>query len=81
MAKRKKKTINLNNHTESLKAFKWCVERNIRIYPIPSATQYQIVIDNGVNKVISPKLYDKNEWSDKIWELYRHFYNENRVSV
>ena len=48
MAKRKKKTINLNNHAESLKAFKWCVERNIRIYPIPSATQYQIVIDNGV---------------------------------
>jgi virulence-associated protein VapD len=81
MAKRKKKTINLQNHTESLKAFKWCVERNIRIYPIPSATQYQIVIDNGVSKVISPKLYDKNEWSDKIWELYRHFYNKSKVSV
>lgn len=81
MAKRKKKTINLQNHAESLKAFKWCVERNIRIYPIPSATQYQIVIDNGVNKVISPKMYDKNEWSDKIWELYRHFYNENKVSL
>ena len=81
MAKRKKKTINLQNHTESLKAFNWCVERNIRIYPIPSATQYQIVIDNGANKVISPKLYDKDEWSDKVWELYRHFYNENKVSV
>ena len=81
MAKRKKKTINLQNHAESLKAFKWCVERNIRIYPIPSATQYQIVIDNGANKVISPKLYDKDEWSDKVWELYRHFYNENKVSV
>ena len=81
MAKRKKKTINLQNHAESLKAFKWCVERNIRIYPIPSATQYQIVIDNGANKVISPKLYDKTEWSDKVWELYRHFYNENKVSL
>lgn len=81
MAKRNKKTINLNNHAESLKAFKWCVERNIRIYPIPSATQYQIVIDNGVSKIVSPKLYDKDEWSDKIWELYRHFYNENKVSV
>jgi virulence-associated protein VapD len=81
MAKRKKKTINLNNHAESLKAFKWCVERNIRIYPIPSATQYQIVIDNGVSKIVSPKLYDKDEWSNKIWELYRHFYNENKVSL
>ena len=81
MAKRKKKTINLNNHAESLKAFKWCVERNIRIYPIPSATQYQIVIDNGASKIVSPKLYDKDEWSDKVWELYRHFYNENKVSV
>lgn len=81
MAKRKKKTINLQNHAKSLKAFKWCVERNIRIYPIPSATQYQIVIDNGVSKIVSPKLYDKTEWSDKIWELYRHFYNENKVSV
>ena len=81
MAKRKKKTINLQNHAESLKAFKWCVERNIRIYPIPSATQYQIVIDNGASKIVSPKLYDKDEWSDKVWELYRHFYNENKVSV
>ena len=81
MAKRKKKTINLQNHAESLKAFKWCVERNIRIYPIPSATQYQIVIDNGASKIVSPKLYDKDEWSDKIWELYRHFYNGNKLSV
>jgi hypothetical protein len=81
MAKRKKKVIDLNNHSESLKAFSWCVERNIRIYPIPYATQYQIIIDNGANKTISPKLYDKYELPDKIWELYRHIYNENKVSV
>jgi len=81
MAKRKKKTINLQNHPESLKAFSWCLERNIRIYPIPSANQFKIVIDNGVSKIVSPKLYDKDEWSDKVWELYRHFYNGNKLSV
>lgn len=81
MAKRKKKTINLQNHPESLKAFSWCMERNIRIYPIPSANQFKIVIDNGASKIVSPKLYDKDEWSDKIWELYRHFYNGNKLSV
>jgi len=81
MAKRKKKVINLQNHPESLKAFSWCLERNIRIYPIPSASQFKIVIDNGASKIVSPKLYDKDEWSDKIWELYRHFYNGNKLSV
>ena len=81
MAKRKKKVINLQNHPESLKAFSWCLERNIRIYPIPSANQFKIVIDNGASKIVSPKLYDKDEWSDKIWELYRHFYNGNKLSV
>jgi hypothetical protein len=75
MAKRKKKVIDLNNHPESLKAFSWCMERNIRIYPIPSASQFKIVIDNGASKIVSPKLYDKDEWSEKIWGLYRHFYN------
>lgn len=81
MAKRKKKVINLQNHPESLKAFSWCLERNIRIYPIPSANQFKIVIDNGASKIVSPKLYDKDEWSDKVWELYRHFYNGNKLSV
>ena len=81
MAKRKKKVIDLNNHPESLKAFSWCMERNIRIYPIPSANQFKIVIDNGASKIVSPKLYDKDEWSEKIWELYRHFYNGDKLSV
>jgi hypothetical protein len=57
------------------------MERNIRIYPIPSASQFKIVIDNGASKIVSPKLYDKDEWSEKIWELYRHFYNGDKLSV
>ena len=81
MSKRKKKTINLQNHPESVEALSGCLERNIRIYPIPSANQFKIVIDNGASKIVSPKLYDKDEWSDKVWELYRHFYNGNKLSV
>ena len=82
MATRKKRvTEDLNNHKESLRAFSWCIRSDIRAYPVPSGGRYQIVVESGLETLISPQTYSKEEWSAKIWEIYRHYYAKNNKGV
>ena len=82
MAKRKKiATEDLNNHEQSLKAFSWCIRNDIRAYPVPSGGRYQIVVESGLETLISPQTYSKEEWATKIWEIYRHYYDKNNKDV
>jgi hypothetical protein len=82
MAKRKKRVSeDLNNHGESLKAFSWCIRNDIRAYPVQSGDRYQIAVESGLETLISPQTYSKEEWSAKIWEIYRHYYKKNNEGV
>jgi hypothetical protein len=82
MAKRKRRvTEDLNNHEESLTAFSWCIRNDIRAYPVPNGLGYQIAVESGLETLISPQIYSKEEWSAKIWEIYRHYYKKNNEGV
>lgn len=78
MAKKKYKS-DLNLHSESLQAFGWCIRNGIRVYPKPEGEKYRLIVENGLERIKSPVTYEKTEWADKIWEIYRHYYNESKA--
>lgn len=67
------------------KYMSWCISKGVKIYPEPiSRTHYRIVIEyNNGKKDYSKKEYRKNpskkdeNWSKKIYELYKLIYNKN----
>ena len=67
---------------ENLKAYSWCIRHGIKIGILAAApgfknsAWYLEITANG-KKVKSPKEYDKHELWEKVFELYRFYYDKN----
>ena len=51
----------------------WCIDRKIRVYPIPEGDEYSLTVefvDNGrIKKVNSNKTYPKDDWLSTLYRL------------
>ena len=70
-----------NKDTE---AFLWCIRNGIKIGPLAASNDidnFHYWIDVEVNgiKRRSPKTYNGRELNKKIFELYRFYYDKNKV--
>jgi len=67
---------------EDKRAYAWCLNHGITISVFAAgpgfknASWYLEITANG-KKVKSPKEYDKYELWDKVFELYRFYYDKN----
>jgi len=69
---------------ENSKAYRWCINNGIKISPWAASSDrdnYHYWIDVEVNgaKRRSPKTYNGRELNSKIFELYRFYYDKNKV--
>lgn len=66
---------------EDVSAMAWCLDNRIRIYPVPKNHEYLLEIEtirNGRITIIkSPETYPKDNYNQKIYELYRHMHKKN----
>lgn len=66
---------------EETKAMLWCIDRKIRVYPIPQGDEYSLTVeyvDNGrVHRIESGKTYPKDNWASTLYNLYVSMYNKN----
>jgi len=65
----------------NLKAYSWCIDHGITMRPIACTPGYKnrdwdIEITVNDKKVTSPRSYDLNELWDKVFELYKFYYNK-----
>ena len=65
----------------NLKAYSWCIDHGITIRPIACVSGYKnrdwdVEITVNDEKVTSPRSYDFNELWDKVFELYKFYYNK-----
>ena len=60
----------INPTDEHRKAIKWCFDNNIKISIYATKKGLKIETLQGNKKIISPKIYNKNEATNKVWELY-----------
>ena len=69
------------NDPDNLKAYTWCINHGVTIGILATAPgfycgSWEIEITANGKKVKSPKEYNKNEIWDKVFELYRFYYNK-----
>ena len=69
---------------EDTEAYLWCVNRGIKIGPFAASNDYDNYywwIDVEVNgaKKRSPFKYDGRQINKKIFELYRFYYDKNKI--
>jgi len=74
-----KKISNLyyTNLAHSINAIGFCVDKGIKVYAVPkNDKEYWVEVNNNGNITRSPVTYGKKEWSEKIYELYVHYYKK-----
>jgi len=69
---------------ENLEAYRWCISNGIKITPWAYSSDYDNYywwIDVEVNgaKKRSPFKYDGRQVNKKIFELYRFYYDKNKI--
>ena len=66
---------------EEVKCMLWCIDRKIRVYPIPEGDEYTLTVeyvDGGrVHRIESGKTYPKDNWSSTVYKLYVKMYEKN----
>ena len=74
--KQQYKQPTVNTQEEHYKAFKWCDENNIRIYPKPRDGKFILVYTvDGVAHTTN-KLHDPKNYQQAIWDFYLFLYNK-----
>lgn len=83
MPKRKIKPIPayLRDNKKALKAISWAFRSHLRAFPVPSGSEYHIVIENGLKTLKSPQTYKKEELTEKLWDIYLHYYDKHLQKV
>jgi hypothetical protein len=62
---------------ESLKAWRWCIRNNIKIYPTcANEKSWWLSIENKGKTHKDPKVYGKNEIWDKLYEYCKYYFNK-----
>ena len=65
-------------HTrEDMKRVGWCLNKNIKIAVVPSATKWQVEIN--INKAIhlDSNEYEADEAYKKMYEYYKYYYDKH----
>ena len=64
-------------HSENMHSCKsWCLSNGIKIYILGSmSNQHKVEVNNNGKLTTSPEEYSIVDATDKVWELYCHFYN------
>ena len=70
--------------SDNMKAYNWCINNGVKISPWAATSErdnYFWWIDVEVNgaKRRSPKQYNGKEINEKIFELYRFYYDKNKI--
>ena len=75
MAKRMK-VRNYNVYSDDCaKCMSYCLANGIKIYMLGSVKdEHKIQINNNGKITTSPEAYSITDATDKVWELYCHFY-------
>ena len=67
----------------SQKKAAWCIDNGYKIYPIPAGkcfgrcTEFYVIVQRGVQKEKSKKVYTDIGVANKTWELYNFFYDKH----
>ena len=70
-------TLYYTNLAHSINAIGFCVNKGIKVYAVPkNDKEYWVEVNNNGNITRSPVTYSKKEWSEKIYELYVHYYKK-----
>mgnify|MGYP003109408919 FL=1 len=82
--RRKSKVVPPQWTDEDKVAYRWCINNGIKISPWAATSDrdnYHWWIDVEVNgaKRRSPKTYNGRVLNEKIFELYRFYYDKNKV--
>ena len=67
---------------EEYEAMRWCINNNIKIYPIPeSSIRWFVEIDINGKKNKSPESFAKTIIWQKIYEYHKYYYKkyENKI--
>jgi len=71
----------LQDNKKALKAISWAFRSDLRAYPIVSGTEYHIMIESGLKRIKSPQTYKKEELTEKLWDIYIHYYDKHLEKV
>ena len=75
-------TLYYTNLAHSINAIAFCVDKGIKIYAVPkNDKEYYVEVNDNDEIIRSPVTYGKKEWSEKIYELYVHYYKKYNSSV
>ena len=75
-------TLYYTNLAHSINAIAFCVEKGIKVYAVPkNDKEYYVEVNDNGQIIRSPVTYGKKEWSEKIYELYVHYYKKYNASV
>ena len=70
-------TLYYTNLAHSINAIGFCVDKGIKVYAVPkNDKEYWVEVNNNGNITRSPVTYGKKEWSEKIYEIYVHYYKK-----
>jgi hypothetical protein len=67
----------------SQKKAAWCIDNGYKIYPVPAGkcfgrcTEFYVIVQRGVQKEKSKKVYTDIGVANKTWELYNFFYDKH----
>lgn len=67
----------LRDNKKALKAISWAFRSDLRAYPMPCGSKYYIEIDNGLKRIKSPNTYNNEELTEKLWDIYIHYYDKH----
>jgi len=71
----------LKDNKKALKAISWAFRSDLRAYPVLSGTEYHIVIESGLKRIKSPNTYTKAQLTEKLWDVYIHYYDKHLEKV
>ena len=70
-------TLYYTNLAHSINAIAFCVDKGIKVYAVPkNDKEYWVEVNDNDEITRSPVTYGKKEWSEKIYELYVHYYKK-----
>ena len=70
-------TLYYTNLAHSINAIAFCVDKGVKVYAVPkNDKEYYVEVNDNGNIIRSPVTYGKKEWSEKIYEIYVHYYSK-----
>jgi hypothetical protein len=76
-SKQKPTSAHLKDNKKALTAISWAFRNDLRAFPVPSGSEYHILVESGLKTLKSPQTYKKEELTEKLWDIYLHYYDKH----